>query len=143
MGTSRGRAARSPTSARTPDADVRPYHHVVPPLAPRGRVAMTRDELVEWGESLGPAAAAPLLITLAGDLCAWNKTLAQAICVAAGVSDPLTSPSTESVNRYDATSSPVYHRDHARLWRPSDLVNIGGDDIVSAHAVFSVESPER
>ena len=122
---------------------MQPYHHLVPSLAPRGRVTMTRAELVAWGESFGRAATAPLVVALAGDLGAGKTTLAQAICTGYGVTQPVTSPTFALVHRYDAPRSPVYHLDLYRLERPSDLINIGWDEIVASHALVIVEWPER
>jgi tRNA threonylcarbamoyladenosine biosynthesis protein TsaE len=122
---------------------VQPFHHLVPALAPRGRVAMTRDELVAWGEAFGRAAKPPLVVTLAGDLGAGKTTLAQAICAGYGVTEPVTSPTFALVHRYDAPLSPVYHLDLYRIQRPSELVNLGWDEIVMAHALVLVEWPER
>ena len=122
---------------------MQPYHHLVPSLAPRGRVTMTRAELVAWGESFGRAATAPLVVALAGDLGAGKTTLAQAICIGYGVTEPVTSPTFALVHRYDAPRSPVYHLDLYRLERPSDLINIGWDEIVASHALVIVEWPER
>jgi tRNA threonylcarbamoyladenosine biosynthesis protein TsaE len=122
---------------------VQPFHHIVPPLAPRGRVTMTRDELVAWGEAFGRASSPPLVIALAGDLGAGKTTLAQAICAGYGVTESVTSPTFAIVHRYEAPRSPVYHLDLYRLERPSDLVNIGWDEIMVAHALVIVEWPER
>jgi tRNA threonylcarbamoyladenosine biosynthesis protein TsaE len=122
---------------------VQPFHHVVPALAPRGRVSMTRDELVAWGEAFGRAARPRLLVTLAGDLGAGKTTLAQAICAGYGVTEPVTSPTFALVHRYDALRSPVYHLDLYRIQRPSELVTIGWDEISMAHAIVIVEWPER
>lgn len=122
---------------------MQPYHHLVPALATRGRVAMTRDELVTWGEAFGRAAVPPLVVALAGDLGAGKTTLAQAICAGYGVTEPVTSPTFAIVHRYDAPKSPVYHLDLYRLERPSDLVNIGWDEIAMSHALVLVEWPER
>jgi tRNA threonylcarbamoyladenosine biosynthesis protein TsaE len=122
---------------------MQPYHHLVPSLAPRGRVTMTRAELVAWGEAFGRAATAPLVVALAGDLGAGKTTLAQAICAGYGVVEPVTSPTFALVHRYDAPRSPVYHLDLYRLERPSDLINIGWDEIAASHALVIVEWPER
>jgi len=140
---SRGLVVRSPTFARIPERHVQPYHHVVPPLAARAHVAMTRGELVAWGEAFGRAATPPLLIALAGDLGAGKTTLAQAICAGYGVTEPVTSPTFALVHRYDAPRSPVYHLDLYRIERPSELVNLGWDEITLSHALVIVEWPER
>ena len=83
-----------------------------------------------------PAATAPLVVALAGDLGAGKTTLAQAICAGYGVTEPVTSPTFALVHRYDAPRSPVYHLDLYRLDRPSDLINIGWDEIVASHALI-------
>jgi tRNA threonylcarbamoyladenosine biosynthesis protein TsaE len=139
----RVRARPLQTFARTPDTLVQPYHHLVPALAPRARVAMTRDELVAWGEALGRAVSPPLVVALAGDLGAGKTTLAQAMCRGYGVTEPVTSPTFALVHRYDAARSPVYHLDLYRIERPSELVNIGWDEIAMSHALVIVEWPER
>ena len=110
---------------------MQPFHHLVPSLAVRGRVARSRDELVAWGTALGHAATPPLIITLAGDLGAGKTTLAQAICAGYGVTESVTSPTFALVHRYGAPRSPVYHLDLYRIQRPSELVNIGWDEIVA------------
>jgi len=122
---------------------MQPFHHLVPALAPRGRVTMTRAELVAWGESFGRAATPPLVIALAGDLGAGKTTLTQAICAGYGVTEPVTSPTFAIVHRYEAPRSPVYHLDLYRLDKPSELVSIGWDEIAASHALVIVEWPER
>ena len=122
---------------------MQPFHHLVPALAPRGRVTMTRAELVAWGESFRRAATPPLVIALAGDLGAGKTTLTQAICAGYGVTEPVTSPTFAIVHRYEAPRSPVYHLDLYRLDKPSELVNIGWDEIAASHALVIVEWPER
>jgi tRNA threonylcarbamoyladenosine biosynthesis protein TsaE len=120
-------------------------HHgpAVPPLAPRGHLALTLPELVAWGERFGRVARAPLVVALAGDLGAGKTTLAQAICRGYGVTEPVTSPTYAIVHEYHAPASPVYHLDLYRLERPDDLVNIGWDEVVAARALVLVEWPER
>jgi tRNA threonylcarbamoyladenosine biosynthesis protein TsaE len=118
-------------------------HHVVPSLAARGHLALTRDELVGWGEELGRAARPPLVITVSGELGAGKTTLIQAICRGYGVTTEVTSPTYAIVHEYDAPRSPVYHLDLFRLDSERDLTNIAWDEIVGAHALVLVEWPER
>ena len=117
--------------------------HVVPPLAARGRIALTLPELVAWGESLGRALTPPQLVAISGDLGAGKTTLIQAICRGYGVTEPVTSPTFALVHEYRAPRSPVFHIDLYRLERPADLTSIGWDDIVRAEALILVEWPER
>jgi tRNA threonylcarbamoyladenosine biosynthesis protein TsaE len=122
---------------------VRARHHVIPPLAAAGKVAVTESELRSWGERLGRAATAPLAIAIAGELGAGKTTLAQAICRGAGVRDFVTSPTFALVQRYDGAHFPVYHIDLYRLESPRELVNIGWDDVLRDDALVLIEWPER
>jgi tRNA threonylcarbamoyl adenosine modification protein YjeE len=108
-----------------------------------GRLALTEEEMVAWGRSLGRAARPPLLVTIRGDLGAGKTTLARAICRGYGVDEEVTSPTFTLVHRYSAPRSPVYHIDLYRLRGPSDLQNIGWDDILAEEALVIVEWPER
>jgi tRNA threonylcarbamoyladenosine biosynthesis protein TsaE len=120
------------------------YHQpVVPPRAARGRIALTVDELIAWGERFGHAARAPLVVTLAGDLGAGKTTLAQAICRGYGVTEPVTSPTYALVHEYASARGPVHHLDLWRLEDPRELDTIGWDEIVAAAALVLVEWPER
>jgi tRNA threonylcarbamoyladenosine biosynthesis protein TsaE len=119
------------------------HHHIVPPLAPSGRLAMTREELVAWGEHFGEAARPPLIVAISGDLGAGKTTLVQAICRGAGVREPVTSPTFALVHQYQGAHSPVYHLDLYRLERPEELTNVGWDDIAVSHALILVEWPEH
>ena len=117
--------------------------HPLPPLATRGRLAVSLDELNAWGERFGRTARAPLVVTLAGDLGAGKTTLAQAICRGYGVGEPVTSPTFALVHRYDAPRSAVYHLDLYRLKDATELTNIGWDEIVSSQSLVLIEWPER
>jgi tRNA threonylcarbamoyladenosine biosynthesis protein TsaE len=118
-------------------------HPPVPPLAPRGRLSVGREELVEWGERFGRHAAAPLVVALRGDLGAGKTTLAQAICRGYGVDDAVTSPTYNLVHEYWSPRGLVYHLDLYRLEREDELTNVGWDEIVSSDALVLVEWPER
>lgn len=114
-----------------------------PPHAADGHLALTRDELVSWGERLGRAAQAPLVVTLAGDLGAGKTTLVQAICRGYGVSEEVTSPTFALVHEYHGGRTPVYHLDLYRLTDPAELTNLGWDELVSERALVLVEWPDR
>ena len=116
---------------------------IIPPLAAHGRLALTEQELVAWGERFGHIAHAPLVITIAGELGAGKTTLVQAICRGYGVRDEVTSPTFALVHRYAAPGSPVYHLDLYRLDTPKELTNIAWDEIVSDEAIVLIEWPER
>jgi tRNA threonylcarbamoyladenosine biosynthesis protein TsaE len=120
-----------------------PHHHVIPPRASEGKVAVTEAELREWGERLGRAATVPLVIALSGDLGAGKTTLAQSICRGAGVRENVTSPTFALVQRYEGARFPVYHLDLYRLDSAKDLVNLGWQDVLRDDALVIVEWPER
>ena len=122
---------------------MRAHRHVVPALAERSCLNLDEAELREWGIELGRATNPPLVITLTGELGAGKTTLAHAICEGYGVEDEVTSPTYALVHRYSAPKSAVYHVDLYRLDNPSQLTNIGWDDIISDHALVIVEWPER
>jgi tRNA threonylcarbamoyladenosine biosynthesis protein TsaE len=119
------------------------FPSIIPPLASRGRLAVTEAELVAWGEGLGRAAQPPLLLAIAGDLGAGKTTLARAVCHGYGVEEPVTSPTFALVHEYGAMRSRVYHIDLYRLAGAHDLTNLGWDDIMVDHALILVEWPER
>lgn len=118
-------------------------HHIVPPLARRSGLTLDEAELTKWGEELGAASKAPLLIAITGALGAGKTTLAQAICRGFGVRETVTSPTYAIVQQYEAERSPVYHIDLYRLDDATQLTNIGWDDITAEHALVIVEWPER
>lgn len=120
-----------------------PLHHLTPPRAGEGRLRLTRDDLVAWGEAFGRAARAPLCVAIAGELGAGKTTLVQAICRGYGVTDPVTSPTFALVHEYQSPRSRVFHLDLFRLQRPSELAGLGWDDIIHANALVLVEWPER
>jgi tRNA threonylcarbamoyladenosine biosynthesis protein TsaE len=122
---------------------VHAHHHVIPPLAASGKVAVTEPELRSWGERLGRAATAPLVIAISGELGAGKTTLAQAICRGAGVRDVVTSPTFAIIQRYDGARAPVYHVDLFRLESAREVANLGWDDMLRDDALVLVEWPER
>ncbi len=143
--TGSGPAGGSSPASRPQGQQVRQHvgQHVIPSRAGRGRLAVTRDELVRWGEGVGRAAHAPMIIAISGPLGAGKTTLIQAVCRGYGVTASVTSPTFALVHEYSAPRSPVFHLDLFRLTGPADLTAIGWDEIVAAHALILVEWPER
>jgi tRNA threonylcarbamoyladenosine biosynthesis protein TsaE len=116
---------------------------VVPPLAPRSHLALTRDELEKWGRSFGGAVRPPLCVAIRGDVGAGKTTLVQSICHGYGVTEPVTSPTFALVHEYSAPGSPVFHLDLYRIERQDELTGIGWFDLLGAHALVLIEWPER
>ena len=124
-------------------ADSPAHAPLVPPLADHGALAMTIDELRDWGRRFGKSAHAPVVVVLHGELGAGKTTLVQAICEGYGVTDDVTSPTFALVHEYQAPRSPVHHLDLYRLDRPDQLDALGWDELVSARALVLIEWPER
>ena len=116
--------------------------HIVPPLAPGGRLALTEPELAQWGERFGKAASPPLFVAISGQLGAGKTTLVQAICRGFGVKEDVTSPTYALVHEYASPRGPVYHLDLYRLASADELTNLAWDDIIAADALVLVEWPE-
>ena len=119
------------------------HHHIVPDGAPCGHLAVTRDELIAWGERFGKSARGKLVVAIAGELGAGKTTLVQAICRGAGVTTDVTSPTYALVHEYQGDRFPIYHLDLYRLEKPEDLTNLGWDDMLRSSALILVEWPER
>ena len=119
------------------------HRHLVPSRAAKGHLKLTEKELLHWGEELGRAITAPLLVTLTGELGVGKTTLVKAICLGYGVREEITSPTYALVHEYRAPKSAVFHIDLYRLDSPEQLTNLGWDEIVSSRSLVLVEWPER
>ena len=116
---------------------------MIPARAPRGRLAVTREELCAWGENFGAALEPPIIVAISGELGTGKTTLVQAICRGAGVAEPVTSPTFALVHRYEGARGVIYHLDLYRLEKPGELTNLGWDEIAASHSIVLVEWPER
>ncbi|MEP6495741.1 MAG: tRNA (adenosine(37)-N6)-threonylcarbamoyltransferase complex ATPase subunit type 1 TsaE [bacterium] len=116
---------------------------IIPSRAAHGRLACDESELAAWGERFGHVATSPLIVTITGELGAGKTTLVKAICRGYGVTDDVTSPTFALVHRYAAPKSPVYHLDLYRLQQPSELGNLGWDELLAEEALIVIEWPER
>lgn len=119
------------------------HDSVVPPLAAHGKLALSEDELREWGWRFGRVAKPPVIVTIAGDLGAGKTTLVQSICRGYGVTDDVTSPTFALVHQYASPRSAVFHLDLYRLEDAEELTNLGWDEIMADDALILVEWPER
>jgi len=106
-------------------------------------VILTEAELNRWGHAVGAAVAGPSLILLDGPLGAGKSTLARAIARGAGVTSNLPSPTFNILLCYAGRADlPVSHVDLYRIEEPSELDEIGWDDLFGEGLVM-VEWPER
>lgn len=97
-------------------------------------------------QALGAALAASLrpgdVVALSGPLGSGKTTLARALLHALGERGEVPSPSFAIVQPYDTLSLPVWHADLYRLEDPSELPEIGLDEVLADGALI-VEWPER
>jgi tRNA threonylcarbamoyladenosine biosynthesis protein TsaE len=82
------------------------------------------------------------VVTLSGPLSAGKTTLVRGILAALGHEGEVPSPSFAIVQPYDELSPPVWHVDLYRIEQPSDVEELGLDDI-REEAVLIVEWPEH
>ena len=102
------------------------------------------DELNRFGEALGRALSAPVVIGLSGELGTGKTTLVQAVCRGLGAQASVTSPTYALVHHYDdAAGRPVYHVDCFRLRSPDEARDLGFDDMTREGAIVLIEWPER
>lgn len=106
-------------------------------------VELGLPELRALARCTGAALQPPCVIALAGELGAGKTTFAQALCEGLGVSEPVTSPTYALVHEYASARGPVHHVDLYRLRDPSQLAQLGWDDLLSVGGIVIVEWPER
>lgn len=112
------------------------------------RVARGAEEMRHLGSRLGHAlfatkTAAPLLVTLSGDLGAGKTTLVGGLLNALGHAGPTRSPTYTLLEPYRFGDRDVVHCDFYRLRHPDELDDLGLRDLQRPGAVLLVEWPEK
>ena len=82
------------------------------------------------------------IITLSGPLSAGKTTLVRGLLKALGHNGEVPSPSFAIVQPYDSLKPPVWHVDLYRIDDPSDLAELGLEDI-REDGVLIIEWPEH
>ncbi len=82
------------------------------------------------------------VITLSGPLSAGKTTLVRGLLLALGHTGEVPSPSFAIVQPYDSLKLPVWHVDLYRIDDPSDLAELGLEDI-REDGVLIIEWPEH
>lgn len=82
------------------------------------------------------------VVTLSGPLSAGKTTLVRGLLAALGHRGEVPSPSFAIVQPYEELALPVWHVDLYRIEQPSDLDELGLDEIVTDGALI-VEWPEN
>ena len=100
--------------------------------------------MIRWGEAIGAAARTPLFLLLRGPLGAGKSVLARSIVHGAGVEGAVPSPTFNLVFRYQSIRGvQVVHMDLYRLSDPSELLELGWQDLGGQDELVLVEWPER
>lgn len=105
---------------------------------------LDEEAMVTWGQAIGGAAEAPLVIALRGDLGAGKTTLARAIARGAGVRGPVPSPTYNLLFRYPtARGFDLVHVDLYRIEREEDVWQLGWAELPGDDELVLIEWPSR
>ena len=97
---------------------------------------------IKFGRDLARRLRSGDVVTLSGALSAGKTTLVRGMLAALGHKGEVPSPSFAIVQPYEHLSPPVWHVDLYRIEQPSDLEELGLEDI-SGEGVLIVEWPEH
>jgi tRNA threonylcarbamoyladenosine biosynthesis protein TsaE len=104
---------------------------------------MILDEsgLKEYGRKLGETLGSGAVVALVGDLGTGKTTLAQAIAIGLGVTEPVTSPTFTIICEYFSGRLPFYHFDVYRLSdaAEAEMEELGWDEYFYGKGVTVVE----
>jgi len=105
---------------------------------------MDEPGVERWGRRIGAEVESAVVIALEGPLGAGKSVLARAVARGAGVEGEIPSPTYTLLNRYEgAAGRPVVHMDLYRIKHPSELVELGWDELGAAHEITLIEWPDR
>jgi tRNA threonylcarbamoyladenosine biosynthesis protein TsaE len=90
-----------------------------------------------------PAAGAPLVLYLHGELGAGKTTLARGMLRELGESGPVRSPTYALMAEYEPAGQRVLHLDLYRLNSPDELLELGLADYLPGSGLWLIEWPER
>ncbi len=101
-------------------------------------------EMTRWGRAIGEAARPPLFLLLRGPLGAGKSVLARSIAQGAGVEGAVPSPTFNLMFRYPTSrGGTVVHVDLYRLTDPSELWELGWQELGDDDEIVLVEWPDR
>jgi tRNA threonylcarbamoyladenosine biosynthesis protein TsaE len=94
-------------------------------------------------KSLAPPLAAPLVLTLSGELGTGKTTLVRGFLGALGVAGPVRSPTYTLLEEYAAGTLRVAHLDLYRVRSGREIEELGVRELLDADRVLLIEWPER
>ena len=109
----------------------------------------SEQETILLGEQIAAQFQPGDVITLEGDLGAGKTEFVKGVCRYFEVSDLVTSPTFSIINQCDGTMAggeplKIYHVDLYRIDSPSELAEVGFDDMVfTSNAIKLIEWPEK
>ncbi|MBQ1449105.1 MAG: tRNA (adenosine(37)-N6)-threonylcarbamoyltransferase complex ATPase subunit type 1 TsaE [Coriobacteriales bacterium] len=103
----------------------------------------TIEQTIALGRALGEVVDAGACIVLCGDLGAGKTQFTKGVAAGLGSDDAVTSPTFTIVAEYLTGRLPLFHFDLYRLDDPSDLIDIGYDDLLEAGGVCVMEWGDR
>lgn len=98
--------------------------------------------MLAFGRKLGAALEPGDVITLSGPLSAGKTTLVRGLLAGLGHTGEVPSPSFALVQPYEMLTPPVWHVDLYRIDDPSELDELGLDDL-GGEGVLLIEWPEH
>jgi tRNA threonylcarbamoyladenosine biosynthesis protein TsaE len=105
---------------------------------------LSEVELQAWGRRIGAEVEVPVFLGLRGPLGAGKSVLARAIADGAGVEGVLPSPTFNLLFHYTGREGvEVVHMDLYRLRDPSELWELGWEELGQGPEIVIVEWPER
>lgn len=93
-------------------------------------------------KKMGGAPASPAVIALHGNLGAGKTCFTQGLAQAAGVKEPVCSPTYTLISEYQG-SVPFHHIDLYRLGGPEEAYDLGLDEYLETNGITVIEWAER
>ena len=93
-------------------------------------------------QGFGGQAASPVVIALHGNLGAGKTCFTQGLAQAAGVKEPVCSPTYTLISEYQGTV-PFHHIDLYRLGGPEEAYDLGLDEYLETDGITVIEWAER
>ena len=97
----------------------------------------------QWAKHFAFCLAAPLTITLSGEIGTGKTTIVRAMLRSWGVTSTIKSPTFSLLESYIIPGLIVHHADLYRIHDPEELDAIGFRDYFTEDAVCCIEWPER